>query len=149
AAGLALNSSTRAVFLASTFTAVAGLLSVRFPQFAVIAALGVIASAYATLIVSRSAVNLDRTNAARYRSAEEQLKERRLDLDAYRMRIATGDKKAVQEFFEPVFVALEADHKAFLSDAEIREAAIGDMEKRLDAAKEALSKKAASGAANR
>ena len=54
------------------------------PEFAVVAGLGVIASAYAALAVSRSAVNQDRKNADRYLSAEDQLKERRLDLDTYR-----------------------------------------------------------------
>jgi hypothetical protein len=105
---------------------------------AVIAGLGVIASAYATLAKSRTAVNLDRTNADRYRSGKEQLEERRLDIGIYRQKAAAGDPKAVQEFFEPIFIALEADHKAFLSDDQKREAAIGDMEKRLDAAKVAL-----------
>ena len=149
AAGIALKKSTQAVFVASTFTAVAGLLSMLVPQLAVIAGLGVIASAYATLAVSRSAVNLDRKNADRYRVAEDQLKERKLDIDTYREKTASGDKGAVQEFFEPIFVTLEADHKGFLSDAEQRELAIGAMEKRLDAAKEALSKKSAVEADNR
>jgi hypothetical protein len=138
AAETALNRSTTAVFVASTLTAIAGLLSMVVPQLAVIAGVGVIASAYATLAVSRSAVNLDRTNADRYRSGEEQLKERALDIDSYREKVAAGDKGAVQEFFEPIFVTLEADHKGFLSDAEQRELAIGEMEKRLDAAREAL-----------
>ena len=113
------------------------------PELAVIAGLGVIASAYSALAVSRSTVNQDRKNADRYLAAEYQLKERRLDLDTYRERTASGNNGAVQEFFEPIFVTLEADHKAFLSEAEERELAIGDMVKRLDAAKEALKKKSA------
>ena len=102
-----------------------------------------IASASATLSVSRSAVNLDRKNADRYRGAEDQLKERKLDIDSYREKTASGDKVAAQEFFEPIFDTLEADHKAFLSDADQRDLAIGAMEKRLDAAKQALSDKSA------
>ena len=141
AAGTALTRSTQAVFLASTFTAVAGLLAMLEPQLAVIAGLGVIASAYATLSVSRSAVNLDRKRADLYRTGMDQLWERKLDLDVYRERTASGDVGAVQEFFEPVFVTLEADHKSFLSDADQRELAIGGMERRLDAAKEALKQK--------
>lgn len=140
AARRALKNSTKAVFLASTFTAIAGLLAMRFPQLAVIAGFGVIASAYATLVTSRSIVNLDRTNSERYRSGKELLDERKLEVDIYREKVAAGDQGAVEKFFEPVFVALEADHKAFLNDAEKRELAIGDMEKRLDAAREALSK---------
>ena len=143
AAGIALKRSTQAVFVASTFTAVAGLLSMWIPLLALIAGLGVIASAFATLSVSRSAVNLDRKNADRYRGAEDQLTERKLDIDRYREKTASGDKGAVQEFFEPIFVTLEADHKGFLSDGEQRELAIGAMEKRLDAAKEALTKRSA------
>ena len=143
AAGTALINSTRAVFVSSSFTAIAGALSMWRAELAVVAGLGVIASAYAALAVSRSAVNQDRKNADRYLAAEYQLKERRLDLDAYRKRTASGDNGAVQEFFEPIFVTLEADHKAFLSEAEHRELAIGAMEKRLDAAKEALKKKSA------
>ena len=112
------------------------------PELAVVAAMGVIASAYAALMVSRSAMNQDRTNADRYLAAEYQLKERKLDLDTYRERTASGDNKATQEFFEPIFVTLAADHRAFLRDAEQRELAIGDMERRLDAAKEALKKTA-------
>jgi hypothetical protein len=149
AAEAALKNSTNAVFVASTFTAIAGLLSIVAPQFAVIAGLGVIASAYATLVASRSAVNLDRTNADRYRSGEELLRERELDFDTYREKAARGDPQAVQEYFEPVFVALEADHKGFLNDAEKRELAIGEMEKRLDAAREALSKKPSNNDENR
>jgi type II secretory pathway pseudopilin PulG len=142
AADIALKTSTQAVFVASIFTAVAGLLAILVPQLVVIAGLGVIASAYATLTMSRSTVNQDQKNADRYSVAEEQLKERKFDLDTYREMIASGDKGAVQEFFEPIFVALEADHKGFLNDAEQRELAIGAMEKRLDTAKAALNKKA-------
>jgi hypothetical protein len=47
----------------------------------------------------------------------------------------------VQAFFEPVFVTLESDHKGYLTDAEQREAAIGDMEQRLSVAKESLDKR--------
>ncbi|MFN9941566.1 MAG: hypothetical protein ACK56I_19025, partial [bacterium] len=100
--------------------------------------LGVIASAYAALASSRSAVNQDRKNADRYQAAEDQLMERKLDLDAYCKRTAMGDPNAVQDFFAPVFVVLEADHKAFLTEADQREFAIGDMERRLDAALEPL-----------
>jgi hypothetical protein len=141
AATAALHRSTLAIFAASTFTAVAGLLSMLVPQLALTAGLGVIASAYAALLLSRSAMNLDRKNAERYLNAAAQLAERRLDIDGYRERAAAGDKSAVTEFFEPVFVTLEGDHKAYLSDAEQREAAIGDMEKRLDTAKESLDRK--------
>jgi len=140
AAGISLKNSTRAVFASSSFTAIAGFLSMWQPELAVVAGLGVIASAYAALVVSRSAVNQDRKNADRYLTAEYQLKERRLDLDIYRERTASSDTKAVQEFFEPIFVTLKTDHKAFLDDADERELAIGDMEKRLDAAKESLKK---------
>lgn len=149
AAGIALRSSSRAVFVASTLTAVAGLLSMRAPQLAVIAGLGVIASAYAALAVSKSDVNQDRKNADRYRHADDQLRERKLDIDTYCEKTVSGDKGAIQEFFEPIFVALEADHKGFLSDAEQRELAIGAMEKRLDAAKKALTEKPAGEVDNR
>jgi hypothetical protein len=141
AASAALNTSTRAVFVSSSFTAIAGALSMWRPELAVVAGVGVIASAYAALSVSRSAVNQDRKNADRYSAAEYQLKERKLELDTYREKTASGENGAVQEFFEPIFLTLEADHKAFLSEAEQRELAIGDMAKRLDAAKEALKKK--------
>lgn len=143
AADMALKTSTQAVFVASIFTAAAGLLAMLVPQLAVIAGIGVIASAYATLTMSRSSVNQDQKNADRYGVAEEHLRERKLDLDTYRGMIASKDKGAVQKFFEPIFIALEADHKGFLSDAEQRELAIGTMEKRLDAAKAMLNKKAA------
>jgi hypothetical protein len=143
AASAALKTSTRAVFVSSSFTAIAGALSMWQAEFAVVAAVGVIASAYAALAVSRSAVNQDRKNADRYLAAKYQLKERKLDLDIYREKTASGQNGAVQEFFEPVFLTLEADHRAFLSEAEQRELAIGNMEKRLDAAKEALKKKSA------
>ena len=119
------------------------------PELAVVAGLGVIASAYAALTMSCSAVNQDRKNADRYLTAEYQLKERRLDLDKYRDRTAKGDYEAVQEFFEPIFVTLEADHQAFLSEVEKRELAIGAMEKRLDAAKEALKKTSINDSDNR
>lgn len=148
AATAALKSSTGAVFVSSSFTAIAGALSMWRPEFAVVAAVGVIASAYAALTVSRSAVNQDRKNAERYLAAEYQLKERRLDLDTYRKKTASGENGAVQEFFEPIFLALESDHRAFLSEAEQRELAIGNMEKRLDAAKESLKTKSASAADN-
>ena len=144
AASAALRTSTRAVFVSSSFTAIAGALSMWRPAFAVVAAVGVIASAYAVLAASRSAVNQDRKNADRYLAAEYQLKERKLDLDTYREKVASGENGAVQEFFVPIFLTLETDHRAFLSEAEQRELAIGNMEKRLDAAKETLKKKPAS-----
>ena len=137
-AGTTLKISTFAIFLSSLFTALAGAFSLWLEEFAAIAGLGVIASAYATHTVSRSTVNQDRTNADRYLVAEYQLKERRLDLDIYRERIASGDHSAVQEFFEPIFVLLEADHQIFLDNIDKRELAIGKMEKRLDVARETL-----------
>jgi hypothetical protein len=141
AATVALHRSTLALFAASTFTAIAGLLSMLVPQLALTAGLSVIASAYAALVLSRSAVNVDRKNADRYENAADRLEERRLDIDIYRERAASGDKAAVQQFFEPVFVTLESDHKGYLTDAEQREAAIGDMEQRLSVAKEPLDKR--------
>lgn len=140
ASGSALNLSTAAVFVASLMTATAGFLAFAGPHLAAIAGLGVIATAFATLIASQSVVNLDRNNADRYRTAADHLMERKLHLDDYRKRIAAGDVGALQEYFDPVFVVLQADHKAFLSDSEQRELAIGGMEKRLDAAKGPLKK---------
>lgn len=142
AAETALNKSTSAVFASSAFTAFAGALAMWKPEFTAIAGLGVIASAYATLSESRSSVNQNRKNADRYKIAETHLRERKLDLDIYRNRIASGEKGAVQEFFEPVFLALEADHREFLEIADQREAAIGNMEKRLEAIKEIENEKA-------
>jgi hypothetical protein len=138
AADRALKASTEAVFFASIFTALAGCLAIWMPSLAVVAGLGVVASAYAALIGSRSALNQDRKNADRYLAAEDQLSERKLDLEVYRQRIAAGDLQAVQEFFAPVFITLEADHKAFLTEADKREFAIGDMQNRLDAAREPI-----------
>ena len=135
AAQSSIKTSTQAVFIASSLTALAGLASIVEPKMSALAGLGVIASAYAALAVSRSALSLDRRNADRYLIAGEQLMERRLELDSFRARVAAGDYPAVQEFFEPIFVILESDHKAFLSDSEQRELAIGRMQARLDAIK--------------
>jgi hypothetical protein len=143
AASLALKNSTRAVFVSSLLTGIAGALAMWHTEFALIAGLGVITTACATLAVSRSTMNQDHINADRYLAVKYLLKERKLDLGIYRDKIAEGSTGAVQEFFEPIFVSLEADHQAFLSEAEKREAAIGDMAKRLDAAKAALEKKPA------
>jgi hypothetical protein len=140
AADEALKNSTLSVFFSSSLTALAGALSIWQPVFAVIAAFGVIASAYSALVISRSTVNQDRKNADRYETAKDQLSEKKLELDTFRTRIALGDNNAVQEFFAPIFLTLEADHKAFLSEAEQRDFAIGDMEKRLDEAKKVLAK---------
>lgn len=139
--------STQCVFVASALTAGAGLLAMLKPQLALMAALSVIASARAALAKSRSAMNQDRKNADRYHETAEILDDRRLDIDAYREGVAKEPNQTVSEFFEPIFVALAADHKAFLSDAEQRDLAIGGMEQRLDAAKEALDKKPEAGKA--
>jgi len=136
-----LDRSTYAMLAASVCTALAGVASFYSPQFAMIAGVGVIATAYAAMSESRTAINLDRRNADRYRTAEELLKEQKLELDNYRHKTASGDKGAVLEFFEPVFVTLAADHREFLSDQELRETAIGEMEQRLDQAKESLKTK--------
>lgn len=135
----ALTTFTRAVFVASTSTALAGLLSAAIDsRWAAIAGIGVVASAFGALAASQSAVNRDRKNADSYRLAQDALEERKLDLDAYRARAADGEQGVLEQFFEPVFVALAADHKAWLEDAEMRDLAIGDMAKRLDAAKKVL-----------
>ncbi len=137
-ADVALKMSMLAVFLASTLTAVAGLLAMMEPRLAVLAGLGVVATAYSALAVSRSAVNLDRRNADRYRLAQDQLEERKLDLDIYRNKAALGETEAVQEFYSPVFVTLATDHKAFLDDGEKRDIALGALERRLKSAEDAL-----------
>ena len=139
AATAALTAFTRAVFIASTSTALAGLLSASIDsRLAAIAGIGVVASAFGALASSQSAVNRDRRNADSYRLAQDRLEERRLDLDTYRARAAGGENGMLEEFFEPVFVALAADHKTWLDDAEMRDLAIGEMGQRLDAAKKAL-----------
>jgi hypothetical protein len=131
---IAVKTSTQAVFVASTITAGAGLLSMLEPQLAIIAGIGVIASAYSTLVVSRSSLNLDRRNADHYRLAKDRLEERKLEIDIYREKIASGDMGVVQKFFEPIFVTLATEHKEFLDNVEQREIAIGNMEDRLRAA---------------
>jgi len=146
AARKTLDTSTQAVFLSSILTGVAGMLSFWYPQLALIASLAVVSSAFSAWVLSRSSVNQDRTNAERYIYAKDRLEEIRLNLDKYRQRAASGDSGAVKEFFEPVFVVLEKDHQAFLTDAERREAAIGEMESRLDAASERLKRDAPQGA---
>lgn len=133
----ALKTGTQAIFVASTVTAVAGVLSMWQPRLAIVAGIAVIASAYAALVGSRTSVNLDRRNADRYRLAKDQLEDRKMGIDDYRKKVESGDKAAVQEFFEPIFVTLTTDHKEFLNDKEQREMAIGAMAARLDAANEA------------
>jgi hypothetical protein len=138
AASAALKISTRAVFLSSTLTTVAGLLAMWAPQLAVIAGIGVIATAYSALAVSRSALNQDQRNADRYRIAQEQLEERALQIGDYRDKVAAGEPGAVQEFYRPIFVTLAADHKRFLDDGEKRSIVIGEIEGRLRSARESL-----------
>jgi len=136
AADKATNVSSIALMIASILTGMASILVAVTgkPYYSVIAGLGVIATAAAALARERSRVHLDRINAERYQKAYDLLWERSLELDDYREKIAAGDSEAVIRFFEPIFVALEADHKEFLNDEEKREAAIGDMKKRLNAA---------------
>lgn len=141
AADLALRRISTATCVSALFTGVAGFLSVWRLEFAALAGLGVIASAYAALIASRSAMERDRNNAAAYLNARCQLADRALELDRYRERVASGEMGAAQAFFEPIFVVLEADHRSFLTEAEQRDAAIGAMTDRLDAAKKALGAK--------
>jgi hypothetical protein len=144
AAGAALKDSTYAAGAASLLTALAGALALMWrPELAVVAGLGVIASAYAALVASRSALNQDRRNADRYLATAYQLKERELEIQTYRERTASGDTAAVPEFFAPVFSTLEADHKAFSSGATHWDSAITDMQARLEAAKTALKEKPA------
>jgi hypothetical protein len=140
----AVNKSSLSLFLSSTFTAIAGFLAMWKPELALLAGLGAIATAYGAMKKSQSEMNLDSKNAIRYATARERLFERKLELDDYRNRIAEGDFAAIAEFFEPIFVSLEADHQTFLSQPERRELAIGNMEKRLDAASEVLQNQTAS-----
>ena len=135
-----LTSSSWALFASSTLTAVAGALSLWSAKLSLVASFGVIASAYAALTMSRSAMNQDRTNADRYLVAVTRLRELKSEIDKYRNLIASGDDTASLKFFEPVFEALTADHNQFLKEAEKRELAIGSMASRLDAASAANEK---------
>jgi hypothetical protein len=132
----AANVSSIALMLSSILTGLASILVAVTgkPHYSVIAGVGVIATAASALAKERSRVHLDRINAERYQKAYDLLWERSLELDDYREQIDTGDARAAIRFFEPIFMALEADHKQFLNDEEKREAAIGDMKKRLNAA---------------
>lgn len=138
ASNKALTTSTRSVFASSSLTAIAGLLAMWNPQLAVIAGFGVIASAYSSLAGSKSAVNLDRRNADRYRLAKDQLEERTLEIDIFRRRTAEGEKTAVEEFFNPVFIILAADHKKFLDDSSLKNLELLEIEGRLKSAQEGL-----------
>lgn len=138
AADRALTGATRAATVASTATALASAASIVEPRLAVLAGVGVVASGYAAFASSRTEVDQDRTNADRYAFALLRLEDRRLELSAYRERVAAGEEGAVETFYEPVFLVLRSDHDAFLDEAAKREAAIGEMRERLDAAKEGL-----------
>ena len=135
----ALDRSTAATFISSMLTAAGGLLAFVEPEYGVVAGLAAVASFLGTLFISRSEMNLDRKNADRYRVAADALAERRLDLDTFRTRVATGELTAVEDFFQPVFMALKADHQAFLTDAQQQDLAIGEMQGRLDTARDAMS----------
>lgn len=139
AAQMALDRSTASTFLASMLTAAGGLLAFVRPEYGVIAGLAAVASFLGTLFISRSEMNLDHKNADRYRVAADALAERRLDLDTFRSKVASGELTAVEDFFQPIFMALKADHQAFLTDAQQQDLAIGEMQGRLDAAKDTMS----------
>ena len=89
----ALTRSTQAVFVASTFTAAAGLLAMLRAELAVIAGLGVIASAYASLASSGPPwIWIARTPMSN-RNGKKQLWELKLDLDTYRKRTPRGQRE--------------------------------------------------------
>jgi hypothetical protein len=139
----ALKISTRAVFLSSTLTTIAGLMAMWEPNLTVIAGIGVIATAYSALAVSRSTLSQDQRNADRYRLGKEQLEAQALDIDRYRKKVVEEGADAVKEFYRPIFVTLASDHKRFLNDAEKRSVEIGAIQDRLRSAQDAGTEKPA------
>ena len=135
----ALVHSTAAVFISSTITAIAGFAAAALgAEWAAIAGLAVISTAYAAYATSQSAVNLDRRNADRYRTALSLLRDHNLTQDAYIERIVAGDFEALREFYNPVFEILVNDHKDFIDSEAQRDAAIMGIEERLEVAKRSL-----------
>ena len=142
----ALVHSTAAVFISSTITAIAGFAAAALgAQWAAIAGIAVISTAYAAYATSRSAINLDRRNADRYRTALSLLRDHNLVQDVYIERIVAGDFSAVREFYDMVFEVLVNDHKDFIDSETQREAAIMGIEERLEVAKRALGRENAAG----
>ena len=138
AADSALYKSVMATFCASLMTAAAGGLIWMDLKYGIVGALGTIATAWGTLVLSRSAIELDRVNAKRYLEILYQLRERKLLIDEYRRKIASGNKDAAQEYYTPVFALLEADHQSFIEDEKRRDLTVAETEKALSEAMKKL-----------
>jgi hypothetical protein len=102
AASKLLSASTFLVALASASAAIAAILSGRNPAWVSVAALGTVATAFASFAATQESVNQSRQNAERYTVACDALSLLKRKLDAVRAAAAADEREPVTQFVAAV-----------------------------------------------
>lgn len=121
-----------AVFLAALFTGIGGVLGsgVR-PEWAGLAAFGILGAALTSFATTREAIGQDARNAERYSRTRAALRRLSARLDEVREAVATGNGAVLTEFIAAVDEHLSVEHRQWLNDTESTQASLARLEEAL------------------
>ena len=129
------NASARAVTTASWSmggVALANGLVLQGVEWAGIAALGVAAQAFSSLVTNREAANQDTRNSERYERTWQTLQKLTERLDEVRQATALGNKDALPLFVESVHEQLSLEHRQWIEGGEQISSALAGLNKTLE-----------------
>jgi hypothetical protein len=133
AADRTLRMEAFAVLLATVGAGLGGMLAFAAdrPEYAAMAAIGVLGAALAAYAATFEAINQDRRNAERYERTLTTLLALRERLDEVRAAAATGNREPVLRFMEAVNEQLSLEHREWLESSESMRTSLGLLESAL------------------
>jgi hypothetical protein len=108
-----------ATFFGALSTGLAGLLGSGNPDWAGLAALGILGTSLASYSAVREAIGQDARNAARFEQTRVALRDLYAHLDEVRDAVASGNRAALHEFVTAAHDNLSLEHRQWLREAEL------------------------------
>lgn len=116
----------------SLTAAIAGVLGASInPKWGVIAAIGLILQALATMILNQGLVNQDQRNEERYSRTKEVLDNIRMRIDKVRKSLAEGNAVVLMSFIQTVHEQLSLEHRQWIDDMQNVSKALDELEQQL------------------
>ncbi len=122
---------TWAMGAAALISGVAGYFGQTEPAWAGLAALGLIATAFAAKVANSESMNQDKRNSERYERTRESLAKLFEKIDAVRRAVGAGDERLFQDFVRAVHDQLSLEHRQWLDLFDERQLAFAQFEQQL------------------
>jgi len=131
-AGKAITISTWLLSGTSFTAAIAGILGTALsPKWGIVAAIGLILQALATMVLTQESVNQDQRNEERYSRTKEALDKIRGRIDKVRESVAEGNDDVLMSFVQTAHEQLSLEHRQWIDDMENVSKALEELEQQL------------------